>query len=244
MQQLPKGTVKLETVSAERYVGTIARELAPKGGRSEGKHGGSGGTITIAGQVTTAADQQSTGLSLAKTEEISFTASDVQWKKSTGEKLSHLVKGDTVEFNISTRRKQRKAVNITLVRESTARLQGIITASRPDKSFAFIDCPGHTGDNRIFVHESEFVSAPPEAGNKQSLLAEGTEVEFALCADANGKTSATRVVILPKGTVKFEEILPTVYTGTIVRTAVRGSKPAGFNKPNPPQKGYAIACVL
>ena len=60
-------------------------------------------------------------------------------------------------------------------------------------------------------------SAPPPA---LSQIRVGTEVEFCKTKDArSGKEAATRVVLLPAGTVSFEVALPTRYEGVVVTSA-------------------------
>jgi hypothetical protein len=125
----------------------------------------------------------------------------------------------------------RRAVNVGLWREGVdGRLRGVVSVVKAEQQYAFIDCVGHTDDNRVFVHWSEF-----SAGNgaqAQSAWAEGTCVEFNLCWDPSGKQSATRIKLLPKGSVSFEETIAGPFQGVVQRVAKAATKNPKFPKPS------------
>ncbi|XP_015760880.1 PREDICTED: LOW QUALITY PROTEIN: cold shock domain-containing protein E1-like [Acropora digitifera] len=206
IKKLPEGTVKFEDVSTTRYTGTVDRPLSKSA--SKRQHDPLHGKIvyTVPGNGDTE-------------EEIVFSERDLQGDLS-------LRTGDIVEFNIAVdcRDLLKRATNISLVNvaegdgEETREMvinnklffiapyiRGVVSSMK--ESFGFIERADKVSE--IFFHYSEFCGEVSEL-----MLCD--DVEFGIQV-RNGKEVAVRIKKLPEGTVKFEDVSTTRYTGTVDR---------------------------
>lgn len=126
-----------------------------------------------------------------------------------------LQKGDVVEFNVSTDRRDylQRAVNIKLIsvalKDGQKRDVGVVTSLKD--GFGFIKCADL--DLSIFFHFSEVLE-------QSHIIDIGQEVEFTIENDnISRRQHATRIRFLPKGTVSFETISPEKHTGIIEQEA-------------------------
>lgn len=126
-----------------------------------------------------------------------------------------LQKGDVVEFNVSTDRRDnlQRAVNIKLIsvvlKDGQKRDVGVVSALK--EGFGFIKCAEH--DLSIFFHFSEILE-------QSHILDIGQEVEFTIENDSiSRRQHATRIRFLPKGSVSFESVSTEKYAGVIEQEA-------------------------
>jgi len=126
-----------------------------------------------------------------------------------------LQKGDVVEFNVSTDRRDnlQRAVNIKLIsvvlKDGQKRDVGVVTALK--EGFGFIKCAEQ--DLSIFFHFSEILE-------QSHILDIGQEVEFTIENDSiSRRQHATRIRFLPKGSVSFESISTEKYAGVVEQEA-------------------------
>jgi len=127
-----------------------------------------------------------------------------------------LLKGDVVEFNVSTDRRDnlQRAVNIKLIsvalKDGQKRDVGVVSSLKD--GFGFIKCAEQ--DLSIFFHFSEILE-------QSHILDIGQEVEFTIENDSiSRRQHATRIRFLPKGSVSFESISTEKYVGVIDQEAV------------------------
>ncbi|CAF0818847.1 unnamed protein product [Rotaria sp. Silwood1] len=124
--------------------------------------------------------------------------------------------GDQVTFNVGQDRRTNQffARNIELIKNINSpiatikRYRGVISTMKD--SFGFIE--REDALKEIFFHITEF--GPNIATN---IIQPGVEVEFDI-QDRHNKEVAINIVILPKGTVQFDEIDKTPYIGRILQT--------------------------
>jgi cold shock CspA family protein len=126
-----------------------------------------------------------------------------------------LQKGDVVEFNVSTDRRDylQRAVNIKLIsvalKDGQKRDVGVVTSLKD--GFGFIKCADQ--ELSIFFHFSEVLE-------QSHIIDIGQEVEFTIENDTiSRRQHATRIRFLPKGSVKFETVSSEKYVGVIDQEA-------------------------
>ncbi|CAF4407626.1 unnamed protein product, partial [Rotaria sp. Silwood2] len=123
--------------------------------------------------------------------------------------------GDQVTFNVGQDRRTNQffARNIELIKNVNSsvstlkRYRGVISTMKD--SFGFIE--REDALKEIFFHITEF--GPNVATN---AIQPGVEVEFDI-QDRHNKEVAINIVILPKGTVQFDELDKTLYIGRILQ---------------------------
>lgn len=92
---------------------------------------------------------------------------------------------------------------------SAVRETGVVVAVKD--AYGFIRCAER--EDKLFFHFSSLVNASPD-----HEIDRGDEVSFAIRSDPeSGRLSAVQVLILPPGTVVFEEVADTVSRGVIER---------------------------
>jgi ribosome-associated protein YbcJ (S4-like RNA binding protein) len=132
---LPKGTIKIDTISEQKYQGVIMKELEMKTDTKESSSSSSRGGRPVhknqqfGGQIKFGIPETN----------ITFGGGDVSRKR--GREWDGLLKGDTVEFQVATAgaAKTQRAVNVTLLEKGNqGREQGTISQVRD--GFAFIEC--------------------------------------------------------------------------------------------------------
>ncbi|CAF1266558.1 unnamed protein product [Adineta steineri] len=125
--------------------------------------------------------------------------------------------GDQVSFNVGQDRRTNQffARNVALIEKSipsqtlsnTKRFRGVISTMKD--SFGFIE--REDALKEIFFHITEF--GPNVATN---TIQPGVEVEFDI-QDRHNKEVACNIIILPKGTVEFDEVDKAPYIGRILQ---------------------------
>lgn len=190
IEKLPEGTVIFEDIAIDKVIGKILKTL--KGPNNRRQSDPLGGKIIY---------------------ETPKGTLELPW----GDKDQHgdcsLQQGDTVSFNIATDRRDRlqRATNITLSEESFVksgelRESGVIASLK--EGYGFIQCADR--DARMFFHFSEFMD-PGYTPKCQE------EVSFTVMQDPSSpnRMVATRIKVLPHGSVTFLTIHPSMYIGTI-----------------------------
>uniref|UniRef100_F6YAH3 Cold shock domain-containing protein E1 n=1 Tax=Ciona intestinalis TaxID=7719 RepID=F6YAH3_CIOIN len=199
---LPLGTVQLEEISSELFVGTIDKPLpakAPNKVMSEKLHSFINNTV------------------------IQKDLFGFGEKDRAANCLHTLCKGDKVSFLTITdkRNGQQRAAGVTLLLDKTIaaskekREQGIVAAVK--EGFGFIKCVER--DSRLFFHCCEMLD--PTHHVRMS-----DEVQFTVLLDPvaeKQRMHATRIRVLPKGTVIFHIISDQSFTGIV--EALPGASP-------------------
>jgi cold shock CspA family protein len=125
--------------------------------------------------------------------------------------------GDHVTFYLATDRRngQKRAVGVQLDIEKTAeekgeeRECGVVAAVKVLEGFGFIKCQSR--DSRMFFHCSELIDAAHR-------IKMSDEVQFTVLPDQMAESKrlhATRISILPKGSVTFQTVSKATYQATI-----------------------------
>lgn len=226
---LPHGSVQLEEISNELFVGTIEKPLPAKAPNKilEGSIAGGDATspnhtklsIAVNGGNTSPVAQQP---NLVLAGAISYCDQKGEMKQIRfGEKdraancLHTLCEGDKVSFLTITdkRNSQQRAAGVTLLLDETIlitrekRERGIVAAVK--EGFGFIKCVER--DSRLFFHCCELLD--PSHHIRMS-----DEVEFTVLPDPvaeKQRMHATRISILPKGTVIFHIITDDIFSGIV-----------------------------
>nr|XP_002127595.1 cold shock domain-containing protein E1-like [Ciona intestinalis] len=233
---LPLGTVQLEEISSELFVGTIDKPLpakAPNKVMSESTIAGGDATSpnqTLKSGAIVNGGSSPPQPSLVLAGIISYIAPTGEtFKIRFGEKdraancLHTLCKGDKVSFLTITdkRNGQQRAAGVTLLLDKTIaaskekREQGIVAAVK--EGFGFIKCVER--DSRLFFHCCEMLD--PTHHVRMS-----DEVQFTVLLDPvaeKQRMHATRIRVLPKGTVIFHIISDQSFTGIV--EALPGASP-------------------
>ena len=230
---LPKGTIAWEREDEEgkRWRGSVDRLPGSGQGRDRDRGGDKGkGVIKVEGED---------GL------QATFLSSDYA---SHG---SFLGKADVVEFSLVTERRtgMKFARNITLIRSERDRLreereakllesatveQGVVVSDKGDFGFIRSVCR----DEEVYFRVSNVLADDDGRG---MMLKEGQEVEFYVIDEtavggssgggrkkSSNSLSARKIKLLPKGTVKFEEVLASGVTGMVVDCPIQqGMEPFG-----------------
>ncbi|XP_065350831.1 cold shock domain-containing protein E1 isoform X2 [Cloeon dipterum] len=153
--------------------------------------------------------------------------------------------GDWVEFCVATDRRDglQRATKIKILPESfnvsgEKREQGIVVNLKD--GFGFINCADR--DARMFFHLNEMLDI-------DRVLRIGDEVEFTVAQDLSqpGRQSATRILMLPSGTVQFELIVQRDLNGVVTKDAPnitswqpRSPSKSEKNQPEAGQISYTV----
>jgi cold shock CspA family protein len=164
------------------------------------------------------------------------------YSSNNREQPQRLLKGDRLSFMLATDAKnQSYATNLKLVeRTNIARKQGFIRKLIEDKNFGFISTLQR--NDMLFFHFSELEEAKAGvASNAASVSASvskpkvvvtvDTEVEFNEVITEKG-CSAVRIAVLPKGTLKTMEVLPTVFEGIVAVPLNHSGGKIKYDSPN------------
>lgn len=190
IRRLPRGSVKFESVLADKHLGTVEKEASQKpGGKNKEPDPG-----IIMYDVN------------GTKQTIPFSAKTVQGQPPKV--------GDKIEFQICESRKNntKTAVNVLVKFPSRSekshdieRNYGFIATLKDN--FGFIELSDH--EKEVFFHFSAF-------DGEANDLDLGDEVEFTL-SRKTAKVSAEKIRKIPKGTVAPEEVQPGCYDGKILR---------------------------
>jgi len=143
-----------------------------------------------------------------------------------------------VEFSLMVEKKTNKksAVKIKMGSPTGTREQGIVSTMKD--SFGFIECADRPA--RIFFHFSEMM-------DRDMPVRVSDEVEFSVTpSDRSGQENATKICILPKGTVVFEIEQEGKLRGVVhreprqIRSNQRSQRDRG---PPPPQEQFGQILV-
>jgi len=193
VNKLEPGTVVFEDISSTRFKGHVIKEI---NARMLNNH--------VDGHLTGMIEYQGK----TDTHEVMFGDRDT-------EDDIILQKGDVVEFNVSTDRRDylQRAVNIKLVsvalKDGQKRDYGVVSSLKD--GFGFIKCADH--DLSIFFHFSEVLE-------QSHIMDVGQEVEFTIENDTiSRRQHATRIRFLPKGTVSFETVSSDRHVGVVDQEA-------------------------
>jgi len=193
VKKLPAGAVVFEDISENRHRGHVIKAITSKSMNS-----------SMDGQLTGMIEYQGK----TDTHEVLFGDRDT-------EDSIILQKGDVVEFNVSTDRRDKlqRAVTIKLIsvclKNGQTREVGVVTGLK--EGFGFIKCADQ--DLSIFFHFSEVLE-------QSHIMDFGDEVEFTIENDPiSQRQHATRIRFLPKGSVSFETISTKLHVGVISREA-------------------------
>jgi len=196
---LPEGSVVLDEVLEGRQKGKIIKlDMA-----REDKWSSRASEVATGGQIEISEGPE--GLPKC----VSFVTSD-----SPKVDAGALGVGDIVDFKIMKEILTGKVQVQELKQLEMAgdmREQGIVATVKEQNNFGFIKCADR--DIRIFFHFSEW--------RGERMLREGDEVEFN-STSRDGKETATRLVMLPKGSIVFEIPLEGRFIGKVITEAKRG----------------------
>jgi len=213
VNKLAAGTVVFEDITSERLRGHVIKAVNIRSGNS------------IDGHLTGMIEYQGP----SDTHEVLFGDRD------TEDEIC-LQKGDVVEFNISTDRRDKlqRAVNIRLVsvsmKNGQIRETGAISSLK--EGFGFIKCADR--DLSIFFHFSEVVE-------QSHIIGLGDEVEFSVEEDQiSRRQHATRIRFLPKGSVCFEVVSKQRLQGIIEREAPSRT----VKSPSKVNKDMEFGCIV
>jgi len=201
---LPEGSVIFDDVSSVIHNGTIKVLSVPrknnmKDSRNDNRddENESFGTIeaTIKGEL------------------VQFSYSDHDRDGNT----YTLLPNDSVKFLIATDRRnaRQRAISVCLDLDRTKehsedkRECGVVAAVKVLEGFGFIKCQSR--DSRMFFHCSELIDSTHR-------IKMSDEVEFTVLPDQMAESKrlhATRIKILPKGSVQFQSVSKQVYQGTV-----------------------------
>ncbi|XP_076445198.1 cold shock domain-containing protein E1-like [Babylonia areolata] len=189
IEKLPDGTVIFEDLTMEKVVGRVLKTLKTQNGRRS--------SDPLGGRIFYEKDKA--------VHEIQFGDKD-QYGDCT------LQQGDQVSFNIATDRRDglQRACQIQLLEETFAngeqRESGVIATLK--EGYGFIQCADR--EARMFFHFSEFM-------DPEYIPEEKAEVQFTVMPDPSSASRmvATRIKVLPKGSVSFMNTHPALYVGTI-----------------------------
>lgn len=217
VKKLEPGSVVFEDLSETRYRGHVIKAINPKS-LNNSTDGHLTGMIEYQGKTDT--------------HEVLFGDRDM-------EDNIILEKGDVVEFNVSTDRRDelQRAVNIKLIsvclKNGQTREVGVVSSLK--EGFGFIRCAEQ--DLSIFFHFSEVLE-------QSHIINIADEVEFTIENDViSRRQHATRIRFLQKGTVSFETVSNKQHFGFIEQEAPERNikSPSKHNRDN---DFGVIKCVL
>eukprot|EP01135_Chromosphaera_perkinsii_P006119 Nk52_evm1s406 gene=Nk52_evmTU1s406 len=204
---LARGTIKTDSISETKYEGVIereARKTASSFGNRKGGRGDEDKYGTISYKISPESEDE-------KTCTIPYLCND---QNSFNEVLKQ---GDRVSFFICSSLREgkngpkEKAVNIDLVeRKPEVLIRGIVSSLKD--GYGFLDRADVCAE--IFFHFSELIDFDDRD------LQIGDSVEFSTIR-RQGKEIAGKVKVLPKGTVKFDEVQEEELYG-IIETSMFG----------------------
>jgi len=204
---LPEGSVIFDDVSSIIHNGTIKVLSVPRksnnmkdprgDNRPEDDNDSSFGTIEA----------------MIRGEMVQFSYSDHDRDGNT----YTLLPNDAVKFLIATDRRnsRQRAISVCLDLDRTKeqsedkRECGVVAAVKVLEGFGFIKCQSR--DSRMFFHCSELIDSTHR-------IKMSDEVEFTVLPDQMAESKrlhATRIKILPKGSVQFQSVSKQVYQGTV-----------------------------
>lgn len=193
VKKLSPGSVVFEDISENRYRGHVFKAIGLRS-MNNSMDGHLTGMIEYQGKTDT--------------HEVLFGDRDM-------EDDIILQKGDVVDFNVSTDRRDnlQRAVNIKLIsvclKNGQTREVGVVSSLK--EGFGFIKCADQ--DLSIFFHFSEVLE-------QSHIINIADEVEFTIENDhISQRQHATRIRFLPKGSVTFETISTKRHVGVIEREA-------------------------
>ena len=222
--QLPKGSIKRDSVAPEKLVGVVDRDfvaadLTPATGSSELPSNSSAAAVrrSVIRYYPSSPSSLPATPSSAESAVAEFSSLDCRDARPI------ILKGDTVTFQLLTRGKtgEQRPVNVSLLHPATGeREQGKVVSVNSQGGFAFIRRAAREGE--LFMHASNYKQTSDAIGDSPAasaapFISEGTEVEYSLWLADNGRLCAVRGVPLPRGTVSFERLLDGVYRGIVVR---------------------------
>lgn len=221
---LPPGSVQLEEISSEIFVGIVEKPLPPKA-PNKLQHN----QMSNAGGDATTMAKTNGNLGLQPQQPAVTLAGIIQYTTPLGESrkirfgekdraancVYTLCKGDKVSFLTVTdkRNGQQRAAGVSLLLKETLEIsgekreRGIVAAVK--EGFGFIKCLER--DSRLFFHCCELLDS-------NHCVRMSDEVEFTVLNDPvaeKHRLHATRITVLPKGTVIFHTISDKIYTGVI-----------------------------
>jgi len=201
---LPEGSVIFDDVSSVIHNGTIKVLSVPrknnmKDNRNDNRDDENESIGTIEATI--------------KGELLQFSYSDHDRDGNT----YTLLPNDSVKFLIATDRRnaRQRAISVCLDLDRTKehsedkRECGVVAAVKVLEGFGFIKCQSR--DSRMFFHCSELIDSTHR-------IKMSDEVEFTVLPDQMAESKrlhATRIKILPKGSVQFQSVSKQVYQGTV-----------------------------
>jgi len=201
---LPEGSVIFDDVSSVIHNGTIKVLSVPrknnmKDNRNDNRDDENESFGTIEAMI--------------KGELLQFSYSDHDRDGNT----YTLLPNDSVKFLIATDRRnaRQRAISVCLDLDRTKehsedkRECGVVAAVKVLEGFGFIKCQSR--DSRMFFHCSELIDSTHR-------IKMSDEVEFTVLPDQMAESKrlhATRIKILPKGSVLFQSVSKQVYQGTV-----------------------------
>ncbi|XP_057296405.1 cold shock domain-containing protein E1-like isoform X2 [Hydractinia symbiolongicarpus] len=217
VKKLPAGTVVFEDISQNRHRGHVIKAINTRALNN-----------SVDGHLTGMIEYQGK----TDTHEVLFGDRDT-------EDDIILQKGDVVEFNVSTDRRDKlqRAVNIKLisvcVKNGQTRDYGVVSSLKD--GFGFIKCTDQ--DLSIFFHFSEVLE-------QSHIINIGDEVEFTIENDPiSRRQHATRIRFLPKGSVTFETVSTKRHVGVIEQVAPERNLKSP-SKHNKEQDFGVVKCFL
>lgn len=193
VNKLSAGTVVFEDISPNRFRGHVIKSINARALNN-----------SVDGHLTGMIEYQGE----TDTHEVLFGDRDT-------EDDIILQKGDVVEFNVSTDRRDKleRAVTIKLIsvclKNGQTRDYGVISSLKD--GFGFIKCAEQ--DLSIFFHFSEVLE-------QSHIVNLGDEVEFTIENDnISRRQHATRIRFLPKGSVTFETVSLKRHVGVLEQEA-------------------------
>ncbi|XP_077970092.1 cold shock domain-containing protein E1-like isoform X2 [Styela clava] len=221
---LPPGSVQLEEISSEIFVGIVERPLPPKAPNKLPHN-----QMSNAGGDATTMAKANGNLGLQPQQPTVTLAGIIQYTSPLGESrkirfgekdraancVYTLCKGDKVSFLTVTdkRNGQQRAAGVNLLLKETLEMSGekremgIVAAVK--EGFGFIKCLER--DSRLFFHCCELL-------DPNHCVRMSDEVAFTVLNDPvaeKHRLHATRITVLPKGTVIFHTMSEKTYTGVI-----------------------------
>ena len=203
IRSAPEGSAVFERVNATGVSGKITKDLrdvrSPFAGRNN-----SGAVDKFEGRV------QYTPEGSEQAAEIEFGFADIDSINA------QLWEGDEVTFDVveDLRFKKQIASNFSLVKCSpTERATGIV--DKVSDGFGFVECAER--NVRLFFHFKEILQ---DEYSEHGGIRARSEIEFSITSNhqqGKDKEIAVRVVSLPRGTVKFEELVAQKVPGKVLK---------------------------
>ncbi len=216
IRSAPEGSAVFERINATGVTGTITKDLrnvrSPFAGRNN-----SGAVDKFEGRV------QYTPEGTEQATEIEFGFADIDSINA------QLWEGDEVTFDVvdDLRFKKQIASNFALVKCSPAeRTTGIV--DKVADGFGFVECAERNA--RLFFHFKEILL---DEHSEHGGIRARSEIEFNVTTNhqqGKDKEIAIRVVSLPRGSVKFEELVAQQVPGKVVKVECVSARQAQQNR--------------